>query len=69
VLIARTRAVQSTATVRDLKLSDELDRLVRLLETECRLLHGRYMNVRKALRAICDHVAARAGQWDRASAA
>jgi CHAD domain-containing protein len=69
VLIARTRAVQSTATLRDLKLSDDLDRLVRLLETECRLLHGRYMNMRKGLRAICDHAATRAGQWDRASAA
>lgn len=69
VLIARTRAVQSTATVRDLRLSDDLDRLVRLLETECRLLHSRYMNMRKGLGAICDHVAARAGQWDRASAA
>ena len=68
VLIARTRALQSTGTLRDLKLSGELDRLVRFLETECRRLHVRYMNERKALLAICDHVTARAEQH-RASAA
>jgi len=57
VLIARTRAVQSTGSVRDLKLSADLDRLVRRLETECRQLHVRYMNERRALLAICDYVA------------
>ncbi|HEY7189833.1 MAG TPA: CHAD domain-containing protein [Vicinamibacterales bacterium] len=62
VLIARTRAVQSTANVRDLKLSGDLDRLVRVLEMECRQLHVRYMNERKSLLAICDHVAAQAEQ-------
>ena len=67
VLIARTRAVQSTATLRDLKASGDLDQLVRRLEMECRQLHVRYMNERKALLAICDHVAALAEQ--RASAA
>ena len=68
VLIARTRALQSTGVLRDLKLSGELDRLVRFLETECRLLHVRYMNERKTLLAICDHVTALAEQH-RASAA
>jgi CHAD domain-containing protein len=68
VLIARTRAVQSTASVRDLKLSGDLDRLVRVLEMECRQLHVRYMNERRSLLAICDHVAAQAEQV-RASAA
>jgi CHAD domain-containing protein len=68
VLIARTRALQGTATVRDLKLSGELDRLVRFLEMECRRLHVRYMNERKALLAICDHVTATAEQH-RVSAA
>jgi len=62
VLIARTRALQSTANVRDLKLSADLDRLVRVLEMECRRLHGRYMNERKSLLTICDHVAAQAEQ-------
>ena len=68
VLIARTRALQSTANVRDLKLSADLDRLVRVLEMECRRLHGRYMNERKSLLTICDHVAVQAEQV-RASAA
>jgi CHAD domain-containing protein len=68
VLIARTRALQSTANVRDLKLSGDLDRLVRVLEMECRQLHVRYMNERKSLLTICDHVAAQAEQA-RASAA
>jgi len=58
MLIARTRAVQSTAGAPNLKLSADLDRLVRRLETECRRLHVRYMNERKALRAICDYVTA-----------
>jgi CHAD domain-containing protein len=56
-LIARTRAIQ-TAGAPDLKLSADLDRLVRRLENECRRLHVRYMNERKALLAICDYVAA-----------
>ena len=68
VLIARTRALQSTANVRDLKLSGDLDRLVRVLEMECRQLHVRYMNERKSLLTICDHAAAQAEQV-RASAA
>ena len=68
VLIARTRALQSTANVRDLKLSGDLDRLVRVLEMDCRQLHVRYMNERKSLLTICDHVAAQAEQV-RASAA
>ena len=58
MLIARTRAVQSTAGAPNLKLSADLDRLVRRLETDCRRLHVRYMNERKALRAICDYVTA-----------
>ncbi|HKE84635.1 MAG TPA: CHAD domain-containing protein [Vicinamibacterales bacterium] len=71
VLIARTRAVQSTGPVRDLKLSADLDRLVRRLETECRQLHVRYMNERRALLTICDHVVGLAQQHrdSRASAA
>jgi CHAD domain-containing protein len=68
VLIARTRALQSTANVRDLKLSGDLDRLVRVLEMDCRQLHVRYMNERKSLLTICDHVATQA-QQARASAA
>ena len=69
MLIARTRAIQSRAGAPDLKLSADLDRLVRRLENECRRLHVRYMNERKALRAICDYVTARDGRVGNASAA
>ena len=69
MLIARTRAIQSRAGAPNLKLSGELDRLVRRLENECRRLHVRYMNERKALRGICDYVTAREGRTGSASAA
>jgi CHAD domain-containing protein len=68
MLIARTRAIQS-AGASNLKLSGDLDRLVRRLENECRRLHVRYMNERKALRGICDHVTAREARIGSASAA
>jgi CHAD domain-containing protein len=68
MLIARTRAIQS-AGAPNLKLSADLDRLVRRLENECRRLHVRYMNERKALRGICDYVTAREGRIGSASAA
>jgi CHAD domain-containing protein len=68
MLIARTRAIQS-AGASNLKLSGDLDRLVRRLENECRRLHVRYMNERKALRGICDYVAAREARLGSASAA
>jgi CHAD domain-containing protein len=61
VLIARTRGVQGSPQAGDLKLSAEMDRLVRRFETECRQLHMRYMSARKALTAICDEAAAAAG--------
>ena len=69
MLIARTRAIQSRAGAPDLKLSADLDRLVRRLENECRRFHVRYMNERKSLRAICDYVTAREGRVGNASAA
>jgi CHAD domain-containing protein len=55
ILIARTRAVQGSPGAPNLKLSAELDRLVRRFETECRQLHGQYMSARPALLATCDH--------------
>jgi|RhiMethySRZTD1v2_1073278.scaffolds.fasta_scaffold00848_6 CHAD domain-containing protein len=69
MLIARTRAIQSRAGAPNLKLSGDLDRLVRRLENECRRLHVRYMNERKALRGICDYVTAREARTGNASAA
>jgi CHAD domain-containing protein len=56
VLIARTRAVQGSPGASDLRVSSDLDRLVRRLENECRRLHGRYIESRPALLAICDHI-------------
>ena len=69
MLIARTRAVQSRAGAPNLSLSADLDRLVRRLENDCRRLHVRYMNERKALRGICDYVTAREARLGNASAA
>jgi CHAD domain-containing protein len=66
VLIARTRGVQGSAAP-NLRLSADLDRLVRNLETECRQLHGRYMAARPGLLAICDHVVAAAAAPTRAA--
>jgi CHAD domain-containing protein len=58
VLIARIRALQGSHQAPTLKLSADLDRLVRRLETECRQLHVRYIGFKKKLRDVCDHVAA-----------
>ena len=69
MLIARTRAVQGRSEAANLSLSADLDRLVRRLENECRRLHARYMNERKALLRICDHVSAREARLGNASAA
>jgi CHAD domain-containing protein len=55
VLIARVRAVQGSSKAPNLRVSADLDRLVRLLETECRQIHGQYMALRKKLLAICDY--------------
>jgi CHAD domain-containing protein len=56
ILIARTRAVQGSSSAANLRLSGDLDRVVRRLETECRQLHGHYMASRNALLAICERV-------------
>ena len=53
MLIARTRTVQGSASAPNLKVSADLDRLVRMLENECRQLHGRYMASREALLKTC----------------
>ena len=58
VLIARIRALQGSARAPTLKVSADLDRLVRRLETECRQLHVRYMDFKKKLLELCDYVAA-----------
>lgn len=58
VLIARMRALQGTPTVTGLRVSADLDDLVRRLENECRVLHGRYMAGRPNLLMVCDHAEA-----------
>jgi CHAD domain-containing protein len=65
VLIARTRAVQGSPNAPSLRLSADLDRLVRRLENEGRQLHGRYIATRPALLAICDYVIAQAERRSR----
>jgi CHAD domain-containing protein len=57
VLIARVRGVQGSKAP-NLRLSADLDRLVRRLETECRQIHGQYIALRKKLLAIADSTAA-----------
>ena len=66
VLITRTRALQAAA-VRDLRLSSDLDQLVRGLETECRRLHGQYITMRRTLLDICRRVEAAGERYEAAS--
>jgi CHAD domain-containing protein len=58
VLIMRIRALQGSDRAPALKVSADLDRLVRRLEMECRQLHVRYMEFKKKLLELCDHVTA-----------
>ena len=69
VLIARTRAVQGAPGAPNLRLSGELDRLVRRFENECRQLHAQYMASRRALVTICEHAIADAPARPSADAA
>ena len=55
VLIARTRAIQGSSNAPTLRVSADMDLLVRRLESECRKLHGRYIAVRASLQAICEY--------------
>ena len=56
VLIARVRGIQGSTP--NLRLSGDLDKLVRRLETEARQIHGQYVALRKKLLAIADATAA-----------
>ena len=58
VLITRIRALQGSDRAPTLKVSADLDRLVRRLEMECRQLHVRYMGFKKKLLELCDYVTA-----------
>jgi CHAD domain-containing protein len=59
VLIARTRSIQSSPGRSSLKMSADLDRLVRRLENECRQLHGQYMNLRRRLTSLSGQLTSR----------
>jgi CHAD domain-containing protein len=67
VLIARTRSIQSAPGASTLKMSADLDRLVRRLETECRQLHGHYMAARGKLITVCERLTKTGERSDRAS--
>ena len=71
VLIARTRSIQSSPGASTLKVSADLDRLVRRLETECRQLHGHYMATRPTLLSLSHRLmtAGKSGERVRSSAA
>jgi len=66
VLITRTRGIQSSPGASTLKVSADLDRLVRRLETECRQLHGHYMAARPTLLALCHRLMAAGKPRERA---
>lgn len=55
VLIARTRAIQGSPNAPTLRVSADMDLLVRRLESECRKLHGRYIAARPSLVRICEY--------------
>jgi CHAD domain-containing protein len=69
VLIARTRAIQGSTNAPTLRVSADMDLLVRRLETECRRLHGRYIAMRPSLLSICDYAAGLKSSQRRKSAA
>jgi len=69
VLIARTRGIQSSPGASTLKVSADLDRIVRRLETECRQLHGQYTALRPTLTVLCHRLIAAGKPRARSSAA
>src|SRR4030095_16665416 len=58
MLIMRMRWLQGSHRAPSLKVSAELDRVLRRLEMECRQLHVRYMGFKKKLLELCDYVTA-----------
>src|SRR5262245_41088803 len=58
MLIMRIRALQGSDRAPTLKVSADLDRLVRRLEMDCRQLHVGYMGLKKVLLEVGDEVTA-----------
>jgi CHAD domain-containing protein len=54
VLILRVRGLQGSPQAPPLRISANLDHLVRHLETECRQIHGRYVTMRRKLLSVCE---------------
>jgi CHAD domain-containing protein len=68
ILIDRARGVQSNLSPRDRIGMAELNRLIRVLEDECREGHAHYMHARPSLIRLCDGIIAGADR-SRESAA
>lgn len=58
ILIDRARSVQSTLAPRDRVGMAELNKLIRVLEDECREGHATYMHARPSLIKLCDGIIA-----------
>ncbi|MFM8532988.1 MAG: hypothetical protein ACKOEC_05280 [Acidimicrobiia bacterium] len=56
VLIERTREVQATLAATNRRAMAELNRLIRVVEDECREGHAAYMRGRPALLGLCDAI-------------
>ncbi|MEZ5287984.1 MAG: CHAD domain-containing protein [Vicinamibacterales bacterium] len=54
VLLGHVRDVQADVAGRDLRLSAELDKLVRTLEEQCRSGHATFLRQRQALVDLCE---------------
>ncbi|MBF8300665.1 MAG: hypothetical protein HW394_1035 [Acidobacteria bacterium] len=65
VLIARIRALQGTSAAAELRMSADLDHLIRRLENECRDLHGTYMAAREHVLAVCEYAEATSKKHQR----
>jgi CHAD domain-containing protein len=70
VLIGRIRSVQGAREdPPSLEVSADLDQIVRRLETECRQLHVQYIDRRRKLLDLCEHVMTVPGREPGAPAA
>ena len=58
-LIVRVRQMQAAVTPPELKVWQELDGVVLLLENRCRRWHARYLRDRASLQAVCDRLTVR----------
>ncbi|HWI18370.1 MAG TPA: CHAD domain-containing protein [Vicinamibacterales bacterium] len=69
ILIERAREVQASLPVSNRRAMNELDKLIRALEDECREGHATYMRGRPALLKLCDSVIGAPADTSSSSAA